>query len=161
MTQEDRRAFGRLMLTLAEVYDKAMSDVVLEAYFEALRDYELEFLERAVRDWLRTSEWFPRPSQLREAASRVRGEARRTALPAGQQRALGEGALTAEEIKAFLAELRARVAAADPAPIPRKSLAALHEDAERLKALGACDPTADKWRALEQFRRYQDRHAEN
>ena len=157
MIHDDRRAFGTLMLKLADVYEKSMSEVVLEAYFEALEDYELEFIEPAIQYLIRTAKWFPKPVEIREVASQFRGEVRRKALPQAQ-RALGERALTVDEVKAFLAELRARPEyAATLAEIPQKGVEALHADAERLEAIGARDMTDEKRKALEQFCRYLDR----
>ena len=156
MTNEDRTAFVTLMARLAAVYREALPDALLEAYWDALRDYELEYLEPATAYVIRTSKWFPKPVELREAASQYRVEARRTALGPGLRLALTERALTADEVKAFLAELRARPECAEQlAEIPQKGVAALHDDVRRLEALGARDMTDDKRLALEQFRRFQ------
>lgn len=149
-----------MMAKLAEVYREALSDLLVEAYFEALEDYELEFIEPAIQYLIRTAKWFPKPAEIREAASQFRGEARRKALPA-PPRALGERTLMVDEVKAFLAELRARPeSAATLAEIPQKGVEALHADAERLEALGARDMTDNKRLALEQFCRYLDRARE-
>jgi len=155
MTNADRKAFVALMARLAAVYREALNDALLEAYWEALTDYELEFLEPAAAYLIRTAKWFPKPSELREAASQYRVEARRKALPAGLQRALDGPRLTADEVKAFLDELRARPENAETmAEIPKKSVEALLADARRLDALGARDMTDEKREALAKFRRF-------
>lgn len=156
MTDDDRKAFAGLMARLATVYRETLSDALLEAYFEALRDYELEFLEPAAARHIRESKWFPKPVELREAASQYRVEARRKALPTRLQLALEGPKLTADEIKAFLAELRARPENAEVlAEIPKKGVSELQAEVRRLDAIGATDMTPEKRAALDQFRRYQ------
>ena len=156
MTNSDRGAFARALLKLGIAYDKALSEEHFEVYFEALRDYELEFIEPAIAYLIRTEpKWMPRPAAIREAASQYRVEARRKALPAGLQRALDGPRLTADEVKAFLDELRARPENAETmAEIPKKSVEALLADARRLDALGARDMTDEKREALAKFRRF-------
>jgi hypothetical protein len=157
MTDADRTAFVTLMAKLAAVYREALTDALLEAYWEALRDYELEYLEPAAAYVIRTSKWFPKPVELREAASQFRVEARRKALGPGLRLALGEKALTVDEVKAFLEELRARPEHAEAlAEIPKKGVSELQAEARRLDAIGARDMTDEKRQALAQFRRYQD-----
>ena len=157
MTNADRKAFVALMARLAAVYREALNDALLEAYWDALTDYELEFLEPAAGYLIRTSKWFPKPSELREAASQYRVEARRKALGPGLRMALGEKALTVDEVRAFLEELRARPENAEAlAEIPRKGLTDLHGEVRRLEALGACDMTDEKREALARFRRFTD-----
>lgn len=157
MTDDDRKTFAGLMARLATVYREALSDVLLEAYWEALDDYELEYLAPAVAEIIRTAKWFPKPVELRDAASHLRVEARRKALPDRLQRALEGPKLTADEVRAFLAELRTRPENAEIlAEIPRKGVEALHDDARRLEALGARDMTDEKQAALEVFARYRD-----
>lgn len=146
------------MAKLSEVYGHTVTDGLIEAYWEALQDYELEYVEPAVAYVIRTSKWFPKPVEIRDAASQFRVEARRKTLPDRWQLALEGPRLTADEVRAFLEELRARPENAEAlAEIPRKGVEALHLDAQRLDAIGARDMTDEKRKALEEFRRYQDR----
>lgn len=157
MTNTDRTAFVAVMSKLAEVYREALTEGLLEAYWDALHDYELEYLEPAAAKHIRESKWFPKPVELRELASQYRVDARRKALPDRLQKALEGPKLTADEVKAFLAELRARPEHAEAlAEIPKKGVEALHDDARRLDALGGRDMTDEKREALAQFTRYRE-----
>jgi len=69
MTPHDRKAFGTLMFHLSETYGEPVSDARLEIYWGALIDLDLPDLRRAATLHVRTSKFFPRPSELREALS--------------------------------------------------------------------------------------------
>jgi hypothetical protein len=159
MTDADREAFAKAMLKLGVAYDKTLTTEHFAVYFEALRDYELEYIEPAIGYLIRTEpKWMPRPAAIREAASQFRIEARRKALGPGLRLALGEKALTVDEVKAFLEELRARPENAEQlAEIPRKGLSDLHSEVRRLDAIGATEMTDEKRLALERFRRFSER----
>ncbi len=144
------------MTKLSEAFSETVSPLKTDVYFEALLDYEMEFLEPAAEYIIRTAKWFPKPVELREAASLFRVEARRKALPPALRHALTGPMLTEDEIKAFLTELRERPEnARELAEIPRKGAEALEADLKRLEALGALDMTDEKRKALEQFSRHE------
>ena len=66
MTQADRPRFGALLALLLETYAEDVSEARATAYFEALYDLPVEAIEIAVRSHIRTSKWFPKPSELRD-----------------------------------------------------------------------------------------------
>jgi hypothetical protein len=67
MTEDDRGAFAELMVGLGETYGEPVSTARMEIYFAALRDLPLVQLRQAATLLVRTSKFFPRPSELREA----------------------------------------------------------------------------------------------
>jgi hypothetical protein len=67
MTESDRGRFGVLMLGLGETFGEPVSDTRMEIYFRALSDFELDAIARAVDSLVRTSKFFPRPAEIREA----------------------------------------------------------------------------------------------
>lgn len=67
MTTTDRAPFAELMLGLGETYGEPISDARLEIYFAALADLELADVRRAAGLLVRTTKFFPRPVELREA----------------------------------------------------------------------------------------------
>jgi hypothetical protein len=143
------------MTKLSEAFSETVSPLKTDVYFEALLDYEMEFLEPAAEYIIRTAKWFPKPVELRDAASLFRVEARRKALPPAMRYALTGPMLTEVEIKSFLDKLREQPENAERlAEIPRKGAEALEADLKRLDAIGARDMTDEKRRALGQFKRY-------
>jgi hypothetical protein len=158
MTDGDRQAFAKAMMRLGIAYDKTLTAEHFAVYFEALQDYELEYIEPAIAYLIRTEpKWLPRPAAIREAASQFRIEARRKALGPGLRLALGEKALTVDEVRAFLEELRARPENAEQlAEIPRKGLTELHSEVRRLDAIGATEMTDEKREALARFKRFTE-----
>lgn len=67
MTEQDREGFALLMLGIGETYGESVSDARMELYFAALADLELAELRAAATAHVRTSKFFPRPAELREA----------------------------------------------------------------------------------------------
>ncbi len=67
MTNSDRAGFAEFMLGLGETYNEPVSDARQEIYFAALADLPLEAIRHAATVHVRTSKFFPRPSELREA----------------------------------------------------------------------------------------------
>lgn len=113
MTPEDRPAFARELARLYAVYERTVTseqaDLLAEAYWEALEGYELGELRAAVRWWIRTSPYFPRPAELIDVIRQAR-RAERLAEAARARRPLPAAAETeAERREAELA--RARFAA--------------------------------------------------
>lgn len=157
MTRHDAQAFAASMMRLAEAYGEVVTAARIDVYFEALEDYELEYIEPAIRYLIRTSKWFPKPSEIREQASRMRGEVRRQALMVSKQLAIPERVLSLDEVKAFLAELRTRPEHAEQIREgPLHSLERLRAESDRLEAMGAREMTDEKRRALENFRRFNE-----
>jgi hypothetical protein len=67
MTQGDRKAFAVLMLGLGETYGEPVSEARMEIYFAALSDLDLPDIRAALNVLVRTSKFFPRPAEIREA----------------------------------------------------------------------------------------------
>ena len=67
MTSADREAFALLMTGLSETYNEPVSVARMEVYFAALADLELADVRRSATVLVRTSKFFPRPAELREA----------------------------------------------------------------------------------------------
>lgn len=67
MTSADREQFATLMLGIGETYGEPVSDARMEIYFAALADLDLEEIRAAATAHVRTSKFFPRPAELREA----------------------------------------------------------------------------------------------
>jgi hypothetical protein len=67
MTDQDRGAFAELMLGIGETFGEPVSDARMEIYFRALSDMTLEDVMAAAGLHVRTSKFFPRPAELREA----------------------------------------------------------------------------------------------
>lgn len=67
MTDQDRGTFATLMLGLGETYGEPVSAARMEIYFAALADLELDAIREAATAHVRSSKFFPRPSELLEA----------------------------------------------------------------------------------------------
>ncbi len=66
MTEQDRGSFAELILAIGETYGEPVSDARLEIFFRALSDLSLENIRAAANIHIRTSKFFPRPSEIRE-----------------------------------------------------------------------------------------------
>jgi hypothetical protein len=69
VTGQDRGDFATLMLGLGETYGEPVSDARMEIYFAALADLDLAAIRQSATAHVRTSKFFPRPAELREAIS--------------------------------------------------------------------------------------------
>jgi hypothetical protein len=67
MNQQDRQRFAELVLGLGETYGEPVSDARMEIYWRALEDLSFAAVQRAANVHARTSKFFPRPAELREA----------------------------------------------------------------------------------------------
>lgn len=67
MTNQDRQEFATLLLGLGETYGEPVSDPRMEVYFRALSDLDLGDIREAANLHVRTSKFFPKPAELREA----------------------------------------------------------------------------------------------
>lgn len=78
MTPLDRKAFGQVVLGLAELYGKELSLPALALYWNSLRDWQLDEFRTAAELLLRRCEFMPAPRDfeaLRRAAQPLAGEA--------------------------------------------------------------------------------------
>jgi hypothetical protein len=76
VTDADREGFAAEMMRLQEVYERNVTEGMAEAYFEALGDYALREVRVATRIAIRSSRFFPRPSELIDTMNRERRTAR-------------------------------------------------------------------------------------
>lgn len=67
MRDEDRGAFAELLLGIGETYGEPVSDARMEIYFRALDDLSLNRVREAANHHVRSSRFFPKPAELREA----------------------------------------------------------------------------------------------
>lgn len=67
MTELDRKPFGEMLFALGEVFGEAVTATRMEIYFRALADLSLESIRQAANIHARTSKFFPKPVELREA----------------------------------------------------------------------------------------------
>lgn len=70
MQTGDRQAFAAVMTRLAEVFDRPLSDRVLETYWDQLKDQPLAAVQRRAEQHMRSGKFFPRPAHLRPADER-------------------------------------------------------------------------------------------
>jgi hypothetical protein len=68
MTVHDRVPFAQALTMLAETLNEPMSPARIEGYWRALGDLTLDEFRFAVDRALARSEWFPKPSHLRQFA---------------------------------------------------------------------------------------------
>lgn len=68
MTENDRSAFAKIMMTLAEVYDKKLTDQFIKLYMAALVQYSIDEIESAAAQIIRTKTFhkFPLPAEFIE-----------------------------------------------------------------------------------------------
>ena len=66
---QDRQSFALIMVTLGELYDKAVSEQKIEIYFDALSAYDVDMINRAANTWIKLpgkGQFMPKPSDLIE-----------------------------------------------------------------------------------------------
>lgn len=68
MNDTDRPRFATLLVALAEVFDKPLSDAVLGVYFDALKDLPIEVVQNAVAVSIGSLKFMPKPAEIRECA---------------------------------------------------------------------------------------------
>jgi hypothetical protein len=69
VTEHDRQPFAELILGLGETYGEPVSDIRMEVYWRALEDLSFSSVYQAATIHARTTKFFPRPSELREAVN--------------------------------------------------------------------------------------------
>jgi hypothetical protein len=68
MSEKDHKLrFAAIMESLGVVYQQQMSKELLKMYWLALQDVHLDQLEQAAAAHVATSQWFPKPCDLRSA----------------------------------------------------------------------------------------------
>lgn len=65
MTAADRPRFVEALQVFGEAYNRAVSGLLIETYWDALGDMPLEALQVAVRQIVRSDEFFPTASRWR------------------------------------------------------------------------------------------------
>lgn len=66
MQKSERTDFIELIVTLAEMFDRQLSDAVADLYLNALQDLTIDELRRACDSASRECKFFPKPVELRE-----------------------------------------------------------------------------------------------
>lgn len=75
-----------VMAILSTVWPKEIiSEERIQAYFWSLADEPAEAIQQAVRVWMKTEKWFPKPSELIALAADIEHQQPRQALPAPQR----------------------------------------------------------------------------
>ncbi len=69
MTNDERPAFGKLLVMLSQMYNETISEMRAEAYWIALRDCDLNDLQQATMKAMQSLKFFPKPAELRELLS--------------------------------------------------------------------------------------------
>ena len=64
MVDNDFENFLKAFTLVAEVYDKELNREQMSLYFELLRSFELDELTKALREYMKSGEFFPRPASL-------------------------------------------------------------------------------------------------
>ena len=67
MTEQDKHQFYKAIYDCFDVHGKDKSDKTVELYFKLLAEYDLETVLKALERVLRSSKFFPRPSEIFEA----------------------------------------------------------------------------------------------
>ena len=65
MTNKDAERFGKLMMSLAEVFGGQVSKFKIKLYFEALKELSIDELEGACFKAIQELKWFPKPAEIR------------------------------------------------------------------------------------------------
>ena len=69
MTLSERENFDKILIAMAEIYETTLSEERLSLYFEALKDMSFEEFKAAANKVARTTRFFPKPVDFREAVS--------------------------------------------------------------------------------------------
>lgn len=64
MDSNDKEEFMKEFTTMCEIYDKTASKALLAIYFETLRAFTVEKIKQAIIQHVKTSKFFPNPSDL-------------------------------------------------------------------------------------------------
>ena len=69
MKPSDKNEFDEVLVALAELHDKKLSDPLLTLYWEALKDISFEDFKKAANVLARAGKFFPKPVDFREYLS--------------------------------------------------------------------------------------------
>ena len=72
MQIQDEKRFKAVIATLAEAFDRKLSEQLPEIYWQALEDLTIEDLEAASARAIRELKFFPRPADLRDFSGKLR-----------------------------------------------------------------------------------------
>lgn len=67
MKLSDEKEFNQIIIGLAEIFGKEVTDTFLRLYFGALEDLEIEYIRKTANVLARTCKFFPKPVEFREA----------------------------------------------------------------------------------------------
>jgi hypothetical protein len=65
MEEKDKVKFSKIMATVADVYDKQVTAIVLKAFWSQLKNFEIDVVDKAFTKWLGTEERFPTPAGIK------------------------------------------------------------------------------------------------
>ena len=65
MHQDDFQPFSGLLMRLAEVYSKKITDGTVQSYWDALKDQSLATITRLANQHTKFAKFFPKPFELR------------------------------------------------------------------------------------------------
>jgi uncharacterized protein DUF6475 len=66
MDDQDKKKFGQLLVTTAELYEKDLSSPVIHLYFKALKTYSIEQVQGALVKVIVSCKFFPKPVEIIE-----------------------------------------------------------------------------------------------
>lgn len=66
MTNKDRPEFAKLCALLSQVFEKQMSEVLIDIYFDSLKDFDIEQVTSAVHQAIKSRKFMPKVAELRE-----------------------------------------------------------------------------------------------
>jgi hypothetical protein len=98
MIDRDREAFAAQITYLAEAFAERISPIRIGAYFDALKTYEIEYVRGAVDECIKGSKFFPKPAELIEQCSALRGAFRRALAAETLRKALPAAAAGDEDL---------------------------------------------------------------
>ena len=67
MNNQDRKAFMEVLISTGELYEKHISDTLLELYFNILKHYSIEDIKRGIAGHIRdkkAGQFFPKPADI-------------------------------------------------------------------------------------------------
>lgn len=64
MNESDKKKFGQLLVTTAELFEKDLSSPVISIYFKALSNFEINQVEDAMGKVVTSCKFFPKPVEI-------------------------------------------------------------------------------------------------
>ena len=154
MIDQDRPKFAAMLATLAEIYERTVTQQVAEIYFTALKDFSIDDVKMAVEHAVKTNRFFPRPAELLETMRSHRAEHRRALAEQGRRLALVEHQVSEAERQGFLEQIRAFTAKLvgamrPPRGVPTRPVSELESEVARLRAADRADQATNARKADE------------